>query len=133
MFKKIYKEIDEIRGKSNGIYERIDVLSKTFRNHYDVMSTNIHSINICMPDVKRMQQTIESQQRTIEQLTNALRDKYEHGLFIFSDDGKIPMVIRNGKELTNELTSYFGIDWTHGEIPNIRIEQLAGTYHDLEV
>lgn len=86
-----------------------------------------------IPELSKAQKTIESQQRTIEQLTNALRDKYEHGLFIFSEDGKIPMVIRNGKEITNELTSYFGIDWNIGEIPVLNIEQRAGTYHDLEV
>jgi hypothetical protein len=77
--------------------------------------------------------TLQSQQRTIEQLIGALGDKYEHGLFIFSEDGKIPTVIRNGKEITNELTSSFSIDWSIGEIPNIHIEQLAATQHDSEV
>jgi hypothetical protein len=133
MFKKIHKEIEEIRGKAKGIYERVDILNQVFRDYYDIIGTNIHSINVRMPDIKSMEKTIESQQRTLEQLTNALKDKYEHGLFIFSEDCKIPMVIRNGKELTNEMTSYFGIDWTRGESPNISIEQFAGTCHDSEV
>lgn len=76
---------------------------------------------------KRLEATIASQQHTIEQLTNALNDKYEHGLFIFSEDCKIPTVIRNGKELTNELTSYFSIDWAFGRAPNITIEQFVDT------
>ncbi len=67
--------------------------------------------------------TLQSQQRTIEQLINALKDKYEHGLFIFGEDGKIPTVIRNGKELTNDLTSSFSIDWTIGSSPNIRTQE----------
>ncbi len=76
--------------------------------------------------------TLQSQQRTIEQLLNALRDKYEHGLFIFSEDGKIPTVIRNGKELTNDLTTSFNIDWTMGEFPNINFEQIGETNHDMQ-
>ena len=72
--------------------------------------------------------TLKSQQRTIEQLLNALSDKYEHGLFIYSEDGKIPTVIRNGKILTNDMTTSFNIDWTNGEFPNIQFEQIGGTY-----
>ena len=65
---------------------------------------------------------VESQQRTIEVLTNALCDKYEEGLFIYSEDGKIPTVIRNGKELTDDLTQEFSINWSIGNFPNINIE-----------
>lgn len=86
-----------------------------------------------MPKVESMQRTIESQQRTIEQLTNALQDKYEHGLFIFSEDGRIPVVIRNGQRVLNGLTKSFSIDWAAGEFPNIVIEQIAGTASDSEV
>lgn len=85
-----------------------------------------------MPKYSKLEDTIISQQRTIEQLTNALCNKYEHGLFIFGEDGKIPMVIRNGKELTNNMTTSFSIDWCPGEIPEIHINQLATTHHDME-
>lgn len=132
MFKKIYEAIDEISGKMNGLFSKMDVIHGMYEN----CCSNIRSINNSIhhvPKIESMQKTIDSQQRTIEQLTNALEDKYEHGLFIFSEDCKIPMVIRNGKELTNEMTSYFGIDWTRGESPHISIEQFAGTCHDLEV
>lgn len=85
-----------------------------------------------MPNYNKLEKTIISQQRTIEQLTKALCDKYERGLFIFSEDGKIPMVIRNGKELTNDMTTFFSIEWSPGEVPDIHIDQLAATYHDEE-
>ena len=61
-------------------------------------------------------------------LTDALCNKYEHGLFVYSEDGKMPMVIRNGKPMTDSLTQSFSIDWTPGEMPNINIEQVAGTW-----
>ena len=86
-----------------------------------------------LPSLTSAQKTIESQQRTIEQLTNALMDKYEHGLFVVSEDGKIPMVIRNGKKVTSELTTYFSIDWNIHEVPTLTMEQRPGTYHDMEV
>lgn len=59
---------------------------------------------------------------------NALCDKYEHGLFIYSEDGKMPTVIRNGKQMTDKLTQSFSIDWTPGETPNIDITQVVGTW-----
>lgn len=75
---------------------------------------------------------LKSQQRTIEQLLNALSEKYEYGLFIYSKDGKIPTVIQNGKLLTNNMTTSFSIDWINGEFPNIQFEQIGGTYEDDE-
>lgn len=95
--------------------------------------TAIRSSISHLPKIESQQKTIESQQRTIEQLTNALQDKYEHGLFIFSEDGKIPVVIRNGQRVLNGLTKSFSFDWTWGEFPNIVIEQIAGTVSDSEV
>lgn len=77
--------------------------------------------------------TLESKQRTIEALSNALCNKYDKGLFIFSEDGNIPTVIRNGKILTDDLTQSFSINWSLGEFPNIEIEQIAGTHHDMDM
>ena len=128
MFKKLY-------GKINCIYEKQDRANRDYNrlldSFYD-LSKLIQDPIKSIPQIKSMEKTIESQQRTIEQLTNALRDKYEHGLFIFSEDCKIPMVIRNGKELTNDLTTHFGIEWNRGETPLINIEQAAGTVADSE-
>ena len=128
MFKKLHKEIKSIYEQLDRIFNRVDY-------RYSDIDTNIKVVREkvgYMPDVKSMQKTIDSQQRTIEQLTNALVNKYEHGLFIFSEDGRNPMVIRNGKELTNKMTTYFDVAWKPGEIPYITIEQCAATYHDME-
>lgn len=129
MFKKLNEKIDFINNKISGLWRKVD-------RRYEDIYHDIQSMRIAIqhiPTIESQQRIIESQQRTIEQLANALQDKYEHGLFIFSEDCKIPMVIRNGKEITNEMTSYFSIDWTVGEMPDITIEQRAGTFHDSEV
>ena len=132
MFKKIH-EINEkltgVSGKMSGLYGNVDGRFKDISNNIQLIRIAIQHI----PQLKYMQQTIDSQQRTIEQLTNALKDKYEHGLFMFSENGKIPMVIRNGKEITNEMTSYCSVEWSRDELPRINIEQDGVTYHDMEV
>ena len=103
------------------------------RNIDDRLERLVSSISKLQKTVDSQLNIVESQQRTIEALTNALCDKYAEGLFIFSEDGKIPTVIRNGKELTDDLTQEFYINWTIGEFPNISIEQIAGTHKDLNV
>lgn len=119
MFKKILGVITDLKKDIYDQWGHIEfVLNKVQSSDKDIL----FKLN-GLPSLVSAQKTIESQQRTIEQLTNALKDKYEHGLFIFSEDCKSPMVIRNGKELTNELTSYFAIDWSRGEAPHISIEQ----------
>lgn len=127
MFKKIYAKFDEVfkslkdlEGKSNSINNRL----------YDAHDTYEKIITQTQKNYKDYMKTIESQQKVIQQLMGALCDKYEHGLFIFSEDGKIPTVIRNGKTLTNDMTTSFSIDWMTGEFPNIQFEQVGGTWKD---
>lgn len=128
MFKKLCENIISrikscISESENNIVSRIrrDVSfdDRFVQNLYD----NVRSCSEQNKSKDTYLNTLQSQQRTIEQLINALKDKYEHGLFIFSEDGKIPTVIRNGKELTNDLTSSFSIDWTIGSSPNIRTQE----------
>lgn len=126
MFKKLYERIDDLNRLMRRNFRE---QSSDHINTRNLMNTLSNSYKLKLDSLHK---TIDSQQRTIEQLTNALKDKYEHGLFIFSEDCKIPMVIRNGKELTNDLTSCFSIEWVHGEAPNITIEQFAGTVADSE-
>ena len=128
MFEKLYKRIDMIAERIGNINRDINYVLKDIATHIKVVRDKVDHI----PKSESMQKVIDSQQRTIEQLTNALMDKYEHGLFVFSEDGRTPMVIRNGKELTNKMTTYFDIGWKPGEIPCITIEQCAATYHDIE-
>lgn len=129
MFKKLYGKIDRIVPDLKAC---IKILSSQDEATRILISDASRNIEKKLNNASNASKTIESQQRTIEQLTNALKDKYEHGLFIFSEDCKIPMVIRNGKELTNELTTHFSIEWNRGETPLINIEQAAGTVADSE-
>lgn len=112
LFRKRFNEIIEH-------LERIDHRVRYQSNDNQYLTDNVSGV-------------ITSQQRTIEQLTKALCNKYERGLFIFSEDGKVPMVIRNGKELTNDMTTFFSIEWSPGEVPDIHIDQIAATHHDME-
>ena len=126
MFKKIYEKIDNLQKYMQNNFNRESDDHCNTRSMIRKESENIKT------NLNRMERVITSQQRTIEQLTNALRDKYEHGLFIFSEDCKVPMVIRNGKEIINDMVSRFSIDWVVGEAPNIEIEQFVGTVSDME-
>lgn len=118
------------------IYEKFDALSELIKNnfqrqceeHFNTRSTIHGESGSIKSKLESMSKTITSQQRTIEQLTNALMNKYEHGLFIVSEDCKTPMVIRNGKEVLQDRTSYFRITWAAGEAPTIETEQMVGTF-----
>lgn len=129
MFKRLYKELNntEIR-----IINNIKDFMRDSRDFENSLYDRVRWISEHDKSKDNYIKTLQSQQRIIEQLTNALKDKYEHGLFIFSEDGKIPTVIRNGKELINNLTTSFSIDWTLGEFPNIQFEQVGGTEHDMK-
>lgn len=129
MFKKLYEKIEsKIVEMENSVVNRIrsDISfnPKFVQELYD----RVRWVSEHNRSKDNYIDTLKSQQRTIEQLLNALSDKYEHGLFIYSEDGKIPTVIRNGKILTNDMTTSFNIDWTNGEFPNIQFEQIGGTY-----
>lgn len=91
----------------NAIYDIKDDVKNKDKNHKDI--TNI----------------IESQQKTIDALTNALCEKYERGFFVYLDETNCPVVINNGKRITNEITTSLSIDWAYGELPNISTEQTA--------
>lgn len=134
MFKKLYEKIEKrIIESENSAISRIrsDISfdSRFVQDLYD----KVRWVSEHNKSKDNYIDTLKSQQRTIEQLLDALSDKYEHGLFIFSEDGKIPTVIRNGKVLTNKMTTSFSIDWSNGEYPNIQFEQVGGTWeHDEE-
>jgi hypothetical protein len=123
MFEKIYERIDELKS-----YIRTKV--EAVQSWHENILKEIQKINIRlthMPEIEKMEKTIESQQRTIEALTNALQDKYKKGLFIYSEDCKMTKVIRNGKELTNPYVRSLCISWEYGGAPEITIDEIAGT------
>lgn len=132
MFKKLYDKIAERIARAEceivkGIIPSVSFNDNFVQDLYD----KVCWVSEQDSSKKHYMQTIENQQRTIEQLVGALKDKYEHGLFIFSEEGKIPKVIRNGKELTNDLTSEFKIVWREGRFPDIDIKQIAGTSYEM--
>lgn len=126
MFKKLYAKIDELK-----MLTRTSFNTQT-NEHYNTRAAFNKLYDEHKSKINSMEKIIASQQRTIEQLTNALKDKYEHGLFIFSDDCKIPMVIRNGKEVIGKYTNWFRIEWKLGEAPYIETEEMVGTFGDTE-
>lgn len=124
MFNKIYWEFDILKSMiKNKIGAVMDLCTSADKG--------INQINSKLDRISKlsdMEKTIASQQRTIEALTNALQDKYEKGLFIYSEDCKMTKVIRNGKELTNPYVRSLCVNWEHGCAPEITIDEIAGTY-----
>ena len=122
MFKKLYAKIDDL-------YEFV---KNNFKGLTEARYDTLREVRQTSDSIKvkfdKMEEVITSQQRTIEQLTNALMNKYKHGLFVVSEDCKTPTVIRNGKEVLNERTTYFRITWSVGEAPLIETEQMVGTF-----
>ena len=117
MFKKLYTKIDELhRSIRDGFREQI-------WEHHEVRKRIDSESSAIRSKLDDMKKVITSQQHTIEQLTDALRDKYEHGLFVISEYGKPPMVIKNGKDIVGEHTTSLSITWELGEVPIIETEQ----------
>lgn len=128
MFRKLKEEIGNINDVVSNIQEKVMYMARGFRDIEDIKDRVKYISNNKGYLENKVTGIIESQQKTIKTLTDALCNKYEHGLFIYSEDGKLPMVIRNGKPMIDKLTQSFSIDWTPGEMPNINIEQVAGTW-----
>jgi hypothetical protein len=124
MFEKIYERIDELKSY---IRTKVEAVQSWHENTLkEIQQINIRLTH--MPKIEKMENTIASQQRTIEALTNALQDKYEKGLFIYSEDCEMTKVIRNGKELTNPHVRSLCVSWELGCAPEITIDEIAGTF-----
>ena len=128
MIKKFKEEIHNINDVVSNIQDKVMYMARGFRNIEEIKERVTYISNNKEYLENKVTGISESQQKTIKTLTDALCNKYEHGLFVYSEDGKMPMVIRNGKPMTDRLTQSFSIDWTPGEMPNINIEQVAGTW-----
>lgn len=126
MFGKEQKwQLRSIKDNITVIKDHIQRIFEELKNICEIKNHNEYILR----DIKHLRnhadKTIKSQQRTIEALANALCNKYEHGIFIYSQDGRIPTVIRDGKLMTDDFTQSFSIDWTIGDFPSISIEQGA--------
>ena len=132
MFRKLNEEISNINDIVSNIQDKVAYMVREFRNIEEFKERVKYISNNKEYLENKVTGIIESQQKTIKTLTDALCNKYEHGLFVYSEDGKMPMVIRNGNPMTDSLTQSFSIEWIPGEMPNINIEQVAGTWEDDE-
>ena len=122
----IQRRIDDIFSNKYKIFEQVKTKQGVLEEDFSNIKKTINR------DLDKNVQIIQSQQKTIEQLTKALCDKYEHGLFVYSEDGKRPTVIRNGQVITNDLTTSFCVDWSMGENFNIHTEQIGSTWENDE-
>lgn len=122
----MFKKNKDNKGTLNILFENIEHSLKNIKAECISIGNSITGIRGSishLPKIESQQKTIESQQRTIEQLTNALQGKYEHGLFVIGEEGKLPVVIKNGKVLTDENTAHVDVCWNMGSVPCVTIEQ----------
>ena len=133
MFKKIInnfiERLDKIKDEMLVVRDNSFYSKEKIRDLIKAVDDVKQSVRWCNPERSHVR-TIEEQQKTIKLLTEALTEKYEHGLFICSRNGEYPLVIRDGKELVDDFTNSFSIEWSNGEFPNINIIQTANGYED---
>lgn len=123
MFRKLK---DEIIGAINISTNRIT------SDHASSLDTARDKINSHITSVirKEYHNTLEYYEHIIESLCEALCNKFEKGFLIVSRDGEIPIVISNGKVLTDNNTSGITLTWQNGECPEIEIHGLEYDYEE---
>lgn len=116
---------DEIMHKINLSTNIIigDITSSLDKAHKQINS------HITQESRRECKNTIEYQKHIIESLCDALCNKFEKGFLIVSRDGEIPIVICNGKTLTDDNTIGVTLVWNGGELPKIEIN---GNEYDYE-
>ena len=117
MFKKLYAKMDVL---CQSVKDAIGLLSS---EHFETKCLVNRLSDESKSKLDSMYKTIISQQNTIEQLTNALRDKYEHGLFVYSKDGHVIKAIQDGEEISLNRMSYLDVQWSAGETVGVTIER----------
>lgn len=123
MFKKLKDEIvDEIK----------DIVKETEISNFRSLNAVKEKIISHTTQTVRHEcsNTIEYQQRIIETLCDVLCDKFEKGFLIVSRNNKIPIVINNGKVLTDDSTQGIQLLWRNGECPEIEIDGFEGNYEE---
>lgn len=104
----IQRDIDLIERRTNTLASRSEAITyNPYEEYY-----------------KKATEAIEMQNKTIENLANILCNKYEHGLFVMSNDGEIPTVIKDGKVITSNKVSSFSVDWSHGEAITLSVDYM---------
>ena len=119
MFKKLK---DEIIGVINISTNRI-----IGDNASSLDKINSHTTSMIR---QQCHNTIEYQEHIIESLCDALCNKFEKGFLIVSRNGETPIIISNGKTLTDSSTSGITLTWRNGECPEIEIDGIEYDYEE---
>ena len=115
--------------KLKDIKDQLDML----KSNIDIIHRNIATLESSARSIKynpyeeyykNALKTIEMQNKTIENLSNLLCNKYEHGFFVMSNDGEMPIVIKDGKIITGNKVSSFSVDWSHGEAIALSVDYM---------
>lgn len=118
MFKK------RICAQLNIIIEKMKAgLSSQLGEHQITRDMINRQYTVNQKELEKMSTIITSQQRTIEQLTNVLKDKYEHGLFVYSEDGQVIKAIQDGEEISLNRMSYLSVVWSASEAVSVTVER----------
>ena len=106
-----------------GIKKQLDVLQKdinvVLKNNETILKRDPYE-----DCYKITTNIIKNQNKTFENLVNILCGKYEHGLFIMSNDGNMPTIIKDGKVITGNKISSFSVDWSHGEPITLSVDYI---------
>ena len=114
--------LKDIKEQLNVIQRNIDLIDRrtnTLVNRGEAITYNPYE-----EYYKQSTKAIEMQNKTIENLTHLLCNKYEHGLFVMSNDGEMPTVIKDGKIITENKVSSFRVDWAKGEPIILNVDYL---------
>ena len=117
MFKKFYKKLNDT---CELVKNKFDSQLREHSFTRECINREIRSIVSKVDDTTKI---IESQQRTIEQLTSALQNKCKHGALIVYGEGDIaPLVIKDGNVVSNERMSAVDFSWSFDNTVVISVE-----------
>lgn len=106
----LYRELHKIKGHNAEIAAGMEMIARAAGDKDDYIA--------------ELQDTIKSQQNTIERLSNALCNKYLKGLFIMTDvDCRKPVAIRDGELVDLSHATDLTISWSEHDAPVISINQ----------
>lgn len=105
----LYRELHKIKGRNAEIAADMEMIARAAVDKDDYIA--------------ELQDTIKSQQNTIERLSYALCHKYEKGLFIMTDVNNRPFVFRDGKLVDLSHATDLTISWSEHDAPVISINQ----------
>lgn len=113
-------KLKDIKNQLNAMQRDIDAIERrtcSLINKSEAVTYNPYE-DYC----KKASEIIEMQNKSIENLTNLLCNKYEHGLFVMTNDEEMPTVIKDGKFITNNKVSSFNVNWSLGDCISLNVD-----------